>query len=76
MAHENQNYSQILVHLFSRQFTMETKPKNFATNDSYMCEFFQKLFDPDNRNTSKTNVYPKINILMPENIGQKGLIFL
>ena len=31
----------------------------------------QKPFDPDNRNTYKTNANPKINILMSENIGQR-----
>ena len=33
--------------------------------------FFQKPFDPDNRNTYKTNANPKIKILMSENIGQR-----
>ena len=42
---------------------------------SYLNQFFQKPFDPDNRNTYKTNTNPKINILMSENIGQRRLNF-
>ena len=34
-----------------------------------------KPFDPDNRNTYKTNASPNINIFMSENIGQRRLKF-